>query len=355
MRRRSEIGTRASWQVRPLRRQRSPKAAVDPVDCLRATGAAGSVVTPAARTSGPVAALDCGTNSTRLLVARADGTTETRLMRITRLGQGVDATGDLHPDAIERTLGVLREFRQVMDRAGVARGRLVTTSAVRDARNGDAFMRAASEAIGFPAELLSGQEEGRLAYAGATAGLPATEGDDLVVDIGGGSTELVTRRHGTVQAFSMDIGCVRLTERFLGHDPPDEGERSALVAYIDAAIEGAGRALPILSGLREPRRLLGVAGTITTLAALALGLPAYDSDRIHHSVLTREAVDQWCATLAAEPSAARAVRPGMVAGRADVIVGGAYILRQLMAHLAFDACIASESDILDGIALSLLA
>jgi exopolyphosphatase/guanosine-5'-triphosphate,3'-diphosphate pyrophosphatase len=300
-----------------------------------------------------VAAIDCGTNSTRLLVADADGTTHLRLMRITRLGAGVDATGDLNAAAIDRTVHVLRDFRRMMDEARVGKGRLVTTSAVRDARNGDVFRQAALAATGLPAELLSGEEEGQLAYAGATAGLPPIDGDDLVVDIGGGSTELVIQRHGVVQAFSMNIGCVRLSERFLTHDPPEEAEIAALVAFVDGAIDRAVRALPALSTLRDGR-LVGVAGTVTTLAALSLGLPAYDSDQIHHSVLDRAAVDHWCATLAAEDAATRAERPGMVAGRADVIVAGAYVLRQVMASFGFDRCIASETDILDGIAQRLL-
>lgn len=302
---------------------------------------------------GPVAAIDCGTNSTRLLVVNADGTTHLRLMRITRLGAGVDATGDLNPAAIDRTVRVLGGFRRMMGEAGVTKGRLVTTSAVRDARNGDVFRQAASAATGLPAELLSGEEEGQLAYAGATGGLPPIDEDDLVVDIGGGSTELVVQRHGVVQAFSMNIGCVRLSERFLTHDPPEDAEIAALVAFVDGAIDGAVRALPILSTLRDGR-LVGVAGTVTTLAALSLGLPAYDSDQTHHAVLDRAAVDRWCATLAAETAATRAERPGMVAGRADVIVGGAYVLRQVMASFGFDRCIASETDILDEIALRLL-
>jgi exopolyphosphatase/guanosine-5'-triphosphate,3'-diphosphate pyrophosphatase len=301
-----------------------------------------------------VAALDCGTNSTRLLVTRPDGSTQIRLMRITRLGEGVDATHELNPGAIERTVTVLREFRQRMDEAGVTRGRLVTTSAVRDARNGGIFLRAASESVGFPAELLSGEEEGRLAYAGATKGLLPVDGDDMVVDIGGGSTELVVQHDGVVQAFSMNIGCVRLTERFLRHDPPDDHEIAALVAYVDAQLDGAASARPILANLRSPSRLLGLAGSVTTLAALELELPEYDGDKVHHTVLTAASVHRWCTTLASEPSARRAARAGMVAGRADVIVAGALVLRQVMRRFAFEECIVSESDILDGMAMSLL-
>jgi exopolyphosphatase/guanosine-5'-triphosphate,3'-diphosphate pyrophosphatase len=305
--------------------------------------------------NGAVAALDCGTNSTRLLVAGPDGSTLVRLMRITRLGQGVDATKRLDPAAIERTVAVLSEFRQVMDEAGVTKGRLVSTSAVRDASNGDMFLRAASEAIGFPAELLSGQEEGELAYAGATEGLAPFDGDDVIIDIGGGSTELVTQRDGSVQAYSMNIGCVRLTERFLRHDPPGGAQITDMTKFIDGEIEQATRSLPVLAKLTTRCRFVGLAGSVTTLAALELGLPAYDSDRIHHSVLSRDAVAGWCTTLAAESSAARAQRAGMVPGRADVIVGGAYVLRQVMEHFGFDTCMASETDILDGIAQSLMS
>jgi exopolyphosphatase/guanosine-5'-triphosphate,3'-diphosphate pyrophosphatase len=153
----------------------------------------------------------------------------------------------------------------------------------------------------------------------------------------------------------MNIGCVRLTERFLAHDPPTAAELAAMSAFIDERLAEAERARPILAHLEQPARLVGVAGSVTTLAALALGLPAYDSDRIHHSVLTRAAVDHWCTTLAGEPSAVRAERAGMVAGRADVIVGGAFVLRHVMDHFGLETCIASESDILDGIAASLLA
>ncbi len=306
------------------------------------------------RPAGAVAALDCGTNSTRLLAARADGTTHVRLMRITRLGEGVDATGRLSPEAMARTVDVLREYRTVMDEAGVTRARLVMTSAVRDARNGDVFLDAASDAVGYRAELLSGEEEGRLAYAGATTGLPALDGDDMVVDIGGGSTELVLQRGGAIGAVSMNIGCVRLTERFLPHDPPAPEEIAAMVECIDTELAQAARTLPVLSTVQAGCRLLGLAGSVTTLAALDLGLVAYDSDKVHHSVLTLEAVDRWCATLEAETSAARALRPGVMAGRADVIVGGAYVLQRVMQHFGVDACIASETDILDGIVQSLL-
>ncbi|MGH8997613.1 MAG: exopolyphosphatase, partial [Acidimicrobiales bacterium] len=249
-----------------------------------------------------VAALDCGTNSTRLLISDPAGE-DVRLMRITRLGQGVDATGTLDPDAIARTIEVLAGYRRRMDERGVTRARLVATSAVRDAANGEMFLRAASEASGVEAELLSGDAEGALAFAGATASLDLDPADVAIIDIGGGSTELVTAAPD-VRAVSLALGCVRLTERFLINDPPTGPELGAAAAYVVSELEKAGAALPRLAdgGLT----LIGVAGTISTLGALALGLTHYDRDRIHHSVLSAPIVAEWCDRLAAEPSAARA-------------------------------------------------
>lgn len=299
-----------------------------------------------------VAALDCGTNSTRLLVAAADGTPLVRLMRITRLGQGVDATRKLDPEAIERTVAVLREFRQVMDERGVVRARLVATSAVRDAVNGDEFLAAASEAAGTEAELLSGLEEGRLAFAGATADLPPGAGDDVVVDIGGGSTELVTKGPQGMEAISLDLGCVRLTERHLRHDPPTTSEIEEALGVIDQELHRARTELPTLGRLRPGSRLIGLAGTVSTLASLDLGLAEYDRSLVHHAVLARAAVERWCRVLATEPAAARGQRPGMAPGREDVIVGGALVLREVMALLELSECLVSESDILDGLVMS---
>jgi exopolyphosphatase/guanosine-5'-triphosphate,3'-diphosphate pyrophosphatase len=300
-----------------------------------------------------VAALDCGTNSTRLLIADEKGETLERLMRITRLGGGVDRTHSLADTAIDRTLHVLRDFRTHMDRLGVERARLVATSAVRDADNGDAFLREATAIVGVEAELLAGDEEGRLAFLGATTGLPPARGDDVVVDIGGGSTELVVEMGGMARAFSMDVGCVRLTERHLVHDPPTPDEIADATTLIDTEIDRAMKAIPRLSHLRPGGRLIGLAGTVSTLMALELGLVAYDRERIHHGRLTRAMVVRWCNLLAAEPSAARAARPGMLDGRQDVIVGGALVLRQVMDRLAFDASLVSEADILDGLVMSL--
>jgi exopolyphosphatase/guanosine-5'-triphosphate,3'-diphosphate pyrophosphatase len=308
---------------------------------------------------GTVAALDCGTNSTRLLVSGPGGVVLERVMRITRLGEGVDATRRLADAAVERTVSVLADYRTLMDRHDVGRARLVATSAVRDAENADAFLSAAADATGVVPEVLSGLEEGRLSFAGATAGLAgagvdAGTGPVLVVDIGGGSTELaggpVGGRPDEVAAVSLDMGCVRLSERFLRHDPPPADELAAARAFVDGLLAEARAALPAL----EPGGLLvGLAGTVSTIASLAQGLGDYDRDRIHHVELSRSAVAGWLAALAADDRAGRLARPGMVAGREDVIVGGALILDAVMDDFGRERCLVSEDDILDGLVASL--
>ena len=305
-------------------------------------------------TAGNVAAVDCGTNSTRLLVADAEGRTLERVMRITRLGQGVDATHRLAPEAIERTVAVLAEFRDTMDRLGVTRGRLVATSAARDAANGEEFLEAASAASGFRAELLTGLEEGRTAYAGATADLPPAGGDDVVVDIGGGSTELVLKRGAGLRSVSLDLGCVRLTERTLRHDPPSAGEVVRAQQVIRAELEKAVARVPELERLDARRRLIGLAGTVSTVAMLDQGLEQYTREAIQHAVLPVDRVDHWCDVLGHEPAEARGRLPGMEPGRRDVIFGGVLILRTVMERFGFAECVVSESDILDGLVLSLL-
>ena len=302
----------------------------------------------------PVAALDCGTNSTRLLIADEDGRTLSRLMRVTRLGEGVDATHVLAPQAIERTVAVLADYRRMMDEHGVDRARLVATSAVRDATNGEEFLEAAGHATGTVAELLSGDEEGRLSFAGATAGMAPQTGDDVVVDIGGGSTELVLRHGDGIGAISLDMGCVRLSERYLLDDPPTRGQLAALTAAVRVELERATIALPGLSDLAPESRLIGLAGTVATVAALEQGLVEYDREMVHHFVLEKEAIDRWASTLANESAAARLSRPGMDPGRQDVIVGGVVILSEVLSLCRLDECLVSESDILDGLVASLL-
>ena len=301
----------------------------------------------------PVAAVDCGTNSTRLLVVGSSGDVVAREMRITRLGEAVDATRRLRPEAMERTFATLRAFRSIMDVHDVERARLVATSAVRDAENGDSFLRTAGEIIGAPAELLTGQEEGRLSYAGATAGLPEGEGRIVVVDIGGGSTEIVTKSQDEVLSVSLDIGCVRLTERFLRSDPPTAREMADAVAAIDAELARAALVIRELGALCSTARLVGLAGTVSTLASLELGLADYDRDRIHHAVLSEETVVRWCDVLGAEPIKERERRRAIPAGRRDVIVGGALVLREVMGRFGLGECTVSEADILDGLVMSI--
>jgi exopolyphosphatase/guanosine-5'-triphosphate,3'-diphosphate pyrophosphatase len=304
---------------------------------------------------GPVAAIDCGTNSTRLFVVNAKGNSLERLMRITRLGEGVDATGELSGGAIDRCLSVLAEYREVMDRLKVVRSRLVATSAARDASNGDEFLRAAGEVTGVIPELLEGTEEARLSMAGAVSDLDPGGGPFLIVDIGGGSTELVTGSGADdpeLIAVSMQIGCVRVTERFLTSDPPSPSELSDAESMVRELLDTAIADHP---RLLAARRLVGLAGTVTTLASLQLGLDEYDPDRIHHAVLTVSDVYDWYRTLAAEVRQARLDRAGMVPGREDVIVGGAMILAAVMTRFGFDECLVSEADILDGMVAVLLA
>jgi exopolyphosphatase / guanosine-5'-triphosphate,3'-diphosphate pyrophosphatase len=298
------------------------------------------------------AAIDCGTNSTRLLVAERDGSTVERLMRITRLGEAVDRTGALAPAAVDRTLEVLREYRRMMDDRGVEQVRITATSAARDADNRDAFFDAAEKIVGARPELLSGDEEARLSFRGATAQLDPDDGPFLVVDIGGGSTEFAVGTTEPEGVVSVDMGCVRLTEKFLHSDPPQPEELSQAVSVVRDELEEVGRRIP---AVRSARRLVGLAGTITTMAAVEMGLPAYDTEKIHHFVLTHDAAEDVFRTLATESRAERIQNPGLEEARADVIVGGAAILVTVMRTFTFDECLVSEADILDGLVLSLVA
>jgi exopolyphosphatase / guanosine-5'-triphosphate,3'-diphosphate pyrophosphatase len=303
----------------------------------------------------PVAAIDCGTNSTRLLVSDGDGRTLERLMRITRLGQGVDRTRSLAPEAIGRTVAVLEEYRKVMDSFGAARVRMTATSAARDAVNREEFFAAAEAAIGVRPELLGGEEEGRLSFAGATAELEPAEGPWLVVDIGGGSTELAVgpapgSRLEPIGVMSIDVGCVRLTERWLHGDPPKPEELSQALSVVRDHLDDVRRDLPAVD---TAARLVGLAGTVTTVAAVEIGLATYDRNRIHHFVLTRPAAEEVFRTLATERRADRIHNPGLEEARADVIVGGCVVLVAIMRHFDFRECLVSESDILDGLAMTL--
>jgi len=300
----------------------------------------------------PVAAIDCGTNSVRLLIT-SDGRTQIeRLMRITRLGQGVDATGRLNEAAIERTLDVLREYREVIDQHGVTKIRMAATSASRDASNCDEFFEAAHEILGVMPELISGEEEGRLSFLGATADLDPELGPFLVCDIGGGSTEFVFGTTEAESTISVDMGCVRITETWFHHDPPTAEELSQAISVIEIYLDDVLRAIP---NLGEARTFVGLAGTVSNTASVELGLAEYDREQIHHFVLSKPAVEDVFRTLATESIAERKENPGLEEQRADVIVGGLCVLVATMRRLGLSSCLVSESDILDGLAMSLLA
>jgi exopolyphosphatase/guanosine-5'-triphosphate,3'-diphosphate pyrophosphatase len=297
-----------------------------------------------------VAAIDCGTNSTRLIVTDGEGRILSRLMRITRLGQGVDSARALAPEAIERTVAVLREYRSVMDSLSVERVRMTATSAARDALNRAEFFDAAELVLGVRPELLSGDEEGRLSFAGATTELDPDDGPFLVVDIGGGSTEFAVGTKEAEGVVSIDVGCVRVTEKFLSSDPPAAEELSQAISVVHSYLEDVEREVP---AVKEARTLVGLAGTVTTVAAVEIGLAEYDRDRIHHFVLTRAAAEDVFRTLATERRADRVHNPGLEEARTDVIVGGTVVLVTIMRHFGFEQCLVSEADILDGLAATL--
>lgn len=294
-----------------------------------------------------VAAIDCGTNSIRLLIADIDGDTLTdveRRLEIVRLGQGVDRTGRLAPEAIERTRLVLAEYAE--SAREIEKIRMVATSATRDAENRDEFREMVRTTLGRDAEVISGDEEAALSYAGAVRSLPDAKSPALVVDIGGGSTEFVLDGDHHV---SVNIGCVRMTERHLTSDPPTREQIAAAEADIKAAIDTVREKVPV----DRAASLIGVAGTVTTVTAIATNLPAYEPDRIHGTVLTGQTVRAVSDRLLAMPHSERAALPVMHPGRVDVIGGGSLILRVIVESLGADAVIASEHDILDGIAWSI--
>jgi exopolyphosphatase/guanosine-5'-triphosphate,3'-diphosphate pyrophosphatase len=302
-----------------------------------------------------VAAVDIGTNSVRLLLADTIGSgpdtalhTLDRRMHITRLGQGVDASHRLAPDAIDRTLAVLREYHDAIAAGGATRLRATATSAARDATNRDEFFLAARDVLGVTPELLSGDEEAHLAFIGATAGLTDEAAPYLVIDIGGGSTEFTVGTTEPEAAISIDVGCVRVTEQYLHTDPPAPEELSEAVLTVRDHLGDVERELP---QLHDAKTVVGLAGTITTVAAVEQGVP-YSRERIHRYRLTRDAAEDVFRTLALEPAAERRHNPGLEAGRVDTIVGGAIVLVATLRALDLDELLVSEDDILDGLARS---
>jgi exopolyphosphatase / guanosine-5'-triphosphate,3'-diphosphate pyrophosphatase len=329
-----------------------------------------------------VAAIDCGTNSIRLLIAdinsKADGIERTvgstdgsapltdvaREMRIVRLGEGVDRTGRLSAAALDRTMTALREYAGLIGAAAPEAIRMVATSATRDAANSREFTDRVVEVLGVAPEVISGDAEARLSFTGATRELAGTAlaADGacpppyLVTDIGGGSTEFVlggpeaAGAGEEVSGRSVNIGCVRLTERHLHTDPPQPDEIADTIADIDAALDQAAASVPVA----KASTLVGLAGSVTTVAAIALGLHAYDAGRIHHSRVSAARAHEIALELLAMTRAERAAIPVMHPGRVDVIGAGALILDRIMARFGFAEVLVSEHDILDGIAWSLV-
>jgi len=301
-----------------------------------------------------VAAIDIGTNSVRLLIAEVGDPTAPlvtidRRTQITRLGQGVNETRRLDPEAIARTVAVIDEYQQVIASQAVTSVRAAATSASRDAANRDDFFDPVEQLLGVRPELLSGEEEARLEFSGATVGLAEPE-PYLVVDVGGGSTEFILGTSAPDGLISIDVGCVRLTEQVLHSDPPSAEELSVAVSVVRDHLADVDRAIP---DARHAKTLIGTAGTVWTMGAIELGVDATESERIHHTRLSHTAAEEIFRTLATEPIAQRRHNPGLEPGRVDVIVGGVIVVVSVMRHWAFDEMLISEADILDGIARSI--
>ncbi|QRN78843.1 MAG: Ppx/GppA family phosphatase [Nocardiopsis sp. BM-2018] len=327
-----------------------------------------------------VAAIDCGTNSIRLLIAdvvflgddEVQVVDADRRMEIVRLGQGVDESGAFAPQALERTFEALRGYAEAIEAHGIELGpdtvRMVATSATRDADNRQEFVDGVREILGVEPEVVTGLDEAELSFVGATAELEAQAADGesdgdfttpfLVVDIGGGSTEFVLGGVGEAEdeelvraSLSVNIGCVRMTERHLRSDPPTREQVEAATADIDAALDEVEKVVP----LREAGSVVCVAGTATTVAGIALDLPEYDSERIHHSRVSAEDLERITGELLASRHAERSEIGVMHPGRVDVIGAGALVLSRVLARTGADHFTASEHDILDGVAWSLIA
>ena len=310
-----------------------------------------------------VGAVDCGTNSIRLLIADVDPGTGSltdvvRRMEIVRLGHGVDKTGSISPEAMARTLAQAREYASQCSELGVERVRFVATSASRDATNAQEFVAGVREAFadfGVTPDVITGHEEASLSFRGATGDLQAEAipGPYLVVDIGGGSTEFVRGTDEVDQALSVDVGCVRMTERHLRSDPPTPAQIAAATADIEAAIDRVADVVDF-QGIST---LVGLAGSVTTITAHALQLTTYDADKIHLAQLPADQIIDACTSLLSMTRAERAALGFMHEGRVDVIGAGGLVWRTIVQRLQRDACISrvvtSEHDILDGIALSI--
>jgi exopolyphosphatase/guanosine-5'-triphosphate,3'-diphosphate pyrophosphatase len=300
-----------------------------------------------------VAAIDCGTNSIRLLIADIDGGNFreiTRLMEVVRLGQGVDKTGAFHPDAIARTLAAVDLYAAEIAKRGVEKIRFCATSATRDATNRALFIDGVKERLGIEPEVIAGEVEAALSFQGATKDFDKSQGPFLVIDIGGGSTEFVFGTDSVEAARSMNIGCVRMTERHFTGDQPDPGQIASAIEDIDENIRQAAKSVPIT----EAKTVIMVAGTATTIAAAALDLPAYDRYAIHLARISAERAHQIATEMLRESREERSAHGYMHPGRVDVIGAGSLVLDRILKATGATEFVASESDILDGMAWSLV-
>lgn len=299
-----------------------------------------------------VAAIDCGTNSIRLLIADIEGNSFREIIRemeIVRLGQGVDKTGEFHPDAITRTLAAVDKFAAEITRKGVERIRFCATSATRDAKNRQLFIDGVTQRLGISPEVISGEEEAELSFLGATKELPDSLAPFLVIDIGGGSTEFVFGNRKVEAAKSMNIGCVRMSERHFSHDPASQSEIAAARRDIQAAISNAAKSVD----LKSAKTLIAVAGTATTVAAAALELTHYDRYAIHLSRISADQTHEVCEKFLNSSKSERATLGYMHPGRVDVIGAGSLVLSEILKATGQKEFVASESDILDGMAWKL--
>ncbi len=300
-----------------------------------------------------VAVIDCGTNSIRLLIAEISGSTfkeVIRTMEIVRLGQGVDENKAFHPDAINRTLLAVKSFKEIIDRNNVDKIRFCATSATRDAKNRNLFIDGVRDILNVQVEVIPGEEEAALSFTGATYQLDQGSGPFLVVDIGGGSTEFVYGDKKVISAKSVNIGCVRMSERHLTNQPPTMDQIASAIVDIDIAITQAAVSVPINSA----KSLIAVAGTATTVAAAALDLSKYDRDLIHLSKISADKVHKVAQMFQSMNKSEISALPYMHEGRVDVITAGSLVLSRVMAATGAAEFVASESDILDGMAFSLI-
>ena len=300
---------------------------------------------------GNVAAIDIGTNSTNLLIVDRDGRTLERRVTVTRLGQNVDQTRTLSPEAIERTMNCLSTYRELLDQYDSPHLRIVASSASRDALNREQFFDQAEKVLGVRPELVSGEDEARLAYRGCTSHLVPDPNGHLIIDIGGGSTELIVGTSQLSRAHSIDVGAVRMTERHLRHDPPQPEELLNAIGEVEDLFEDVLRINP---SIKHVRQIIGTAGTIVTIAAIEIGQQVFDANELHGFLLTRDAIEDVFRTLATEPLEDRRHNPGLPAERADVIVGGCCVLVALMRSLDATELTVSTNNILDGVCAELL-